>query len=225
MRSVVIIFSVMLFSIGASSQDISLLPVTTYEAQNFDARKGYILYLSGDGGENTFSKSFVQQLNNNGYSTVLFNSLKYFWSKKTPEQTAADVEKVLQHFKVQWKTQKVIIIGYSFGADIAPFVLTRFSKEDYLSVKNIVLMSPSKTTDFEVHVNQLFGKGKNAGISVEAEINKLAPKPLLIIAGEDESEKINTAALKVPYKLVQLKGGHRYDSNTPEVAATIIKNL
>jgi type IV secretory pathway VirJ component len=225
MRSGFLIFVAILFSTLAKAQDISSLPVVPYPAKSFNAQRGFIIYLSGDGGENSFSKSFVQQLGNNGYPVVFFNSLKYFWSKKSPQQAAADVEKVINFYKTQWKTQKVIVIGYSFGADVAPFLLTRFSKETYASVKNIVLMSPSKTTDFEVHVTDLFGKGKKTENSVEAEINKLAQKPLLILGGEDESDTIDPAALKVPYKLVKLKGGHKYDSNTSEVATTIFKNL
>lgn len=225
MRSGVVIFIAMLFSVFAKSQDISSLPVVPYPAKKVDPQKGFILYLSGDGGENSFSKSFIQQLGNNGYPVIFFNSFKYFWSKKTPQQAAADVQKVIQHYKGQWKAQKLIVIGYSFGADVVPFILNRFSKETYASVRNIVLMSPSKTTDFEVHVTELFGKGKNTGNSVAAEINKLSQKPLLIVDGEEEDDNLDATTLTIPYKLLKLKGGHRYDSNTAEVANAIFKNL
>ena len=215
----------MFVSTISSSQDISSLPVVAFPAKNFDAQKGFVLYLSGDGGENTFSKSFTQQLVSSGYPVVFFNSLKYFWTKKTPQQAAADVEKLIGNFKTQWKSPKVIIVAYSFGADVAPFLLTRFSKETFTSIKNVVLMSPSKTTDFEVHVTELFGKGKNTGMSVGAELNKMLPKPLLIVSGEDESNTLDPAILKIAYKAVRLKGGHRYDSNTAEVASTILRSL
>jgi type IV secretory pathway VirJ component len=225
MKDAFLIFILMLFSAFAKSQDISSLPVVAFPSKNIEPQKGFILYLSGDGGENSFSKSFIQQLVDNRYPVVFFNSLKYFWSKKTPEQAAADAQKIVNHFKAEWKTQKFIIIGYSFGADVTPFLVTRLSKESFASVKNIVLLSPSKTTDFEVHVSELFGKGKNTGASVAAEINKIAQKPVLILAGEEESGNLDTGALKVQYKLVKLKGGHRYDSNTAELASAIFKNL
>jgi type IV secretory pathway VirJ component len=167
----------------------------------------------------------MEEVNSKGFPAVLFNSQKYFWSKKTPEQTASDVEKVINYYQSQWKVKNVIIIGYSFGADVAPFIVTRLSKNSYNSVKNIVLMSPSQATDFEVHVAQLFGHGKSTGSSVTAEINKIKQKPLLIIQGLKESEKIESTSLKVTYKLIGLKGGHRYESDTSEVANTIFKNL
>lgn len=213
------------FSVIVKGQDISSLPVVAYAAKNNNAQKAFVLYLSGDGGENSFSKSMMEQVTSKGYRAVLFNSQKYFWSKKTPEQTASDVEKVIKYYQSQWKLKNVILIGYSFGADVAPFIATRLSPETYAAVKNIVLMSPSQATDFEVHVAQLFGSGKSTGSSVPEEINKIKQKALLIIQGLKESEKIESTSLKVSYKLIGLKGGHRYESDTSEVANTIFKNL
>ena len=213
------------FLFAGKAQDISSLPVATYAVKNYNPQKPFVVYLSGDGGENSFSKSLMQQVNSKGYPAVLFNSQKYFWSKKTPEQTASDIEKVILHYESQWNLKEVIIIGYSFGADVAPFVVTRLSKNTFDRLKNIVLMSPSQATDFEVHVTQLFGSGKSTGSSVTAEINKIKQKPLLIIQGLKESEKIESTSLKVSYKLIGLKGGHKYESDTSEVANTIFKNL
>jgi len=219
-----LLISIVSFS-KTNSQDISSLPVVSYPVQRYDGQKPLVVYLSGDGGENSFSKSFMQQINSKGLPAVLFNSQKYFWSKKTPQQTAADVEKVVQFYRNQWKARKVIIIGYSFGADVTPFIVTRLSKDLNASLTNIVLMSPSNTTDFEVHVSGLFGKGTTNGSNIPAEINKIAQKPVLILQGEDESEKMDAKALKVNYKLLTLKGGHRYNSNTSDVVNTIFSNL
>jgi len=213
------------FSLIAKAQDISSLPVVPFPVKTLAATTPFVLYLSGDGGENSFSKSLMAQVNGRGYPAVLFNSQKYFWSKKTPDQTASDVEKVIRHYQAQWMLKNIIIIGYSFGADVAPFVVTRLTGPTYSAVKNIVLMSPSQATDFEVHVAQLFGSGKSTGSSVTEEINKIKTKPLLILQGLEEAEKIESTALKVNYKLIGLQGGHKYDSDTSEVANTIFKNL
>lgn len=225
MRKVLIIIITLFFSGISKGQDISDLPVVPYPAKVNDPQKPLVIYLSGDGGENSFSKSLLQQVNDKGYAAVLFNSQKYFWSKKTPEQTASDVEKVITYYRTQWKAQRIIILGYSFGADVAPFVATRLSKDTYASVKDIVLLSPSNATDFEVHVSQLFGKSKSVGRSVPDEINRIIQKPLLIIQGEDETEKIEPKMLKVSNRLITLKGGHRYDRNTSEVINAIFNNL
>jgi len=220
------LFLVTIYSfVVASAKDITSLPVVAYPVQNYDAQKPLVIYISGDGGENSFSKSLMQQINAKGIPAVLFNSQKYFWSKKTPQQTAADVESVIEYYRSQWKARKFILVGYSFGADVAPFIVNRLSKVPFTSLNNIVLISPSNTTDFEVHVADLFGEHKKSASNIPAEINRITQKPLLIIQGEDESEKIDARSLKVNYKLVTLKGGHRYNSNTVELANTILKNL
>jgi len=207
------------------AQDVSSLPLTPFPAKA-DGDKPLIVYLSGDGGLNSFSKEFCQALNNKGYPVVLFNSLKYFWSKKTPQQTSADVQKTIQHYKSIWKKNKVVILGYSFGADVLPFIYTRLIRDVQLSVKNLVLVSPSNTTDFEVHVKQIFGKKQTDGVSVTDEINRITDKPLLFIQGEKEPERVETERLRIKnYKLVVLKGGHHYDNNGGDVAAVIIQNL
>src|SRR3954470_13465298 len=97
------------FSVLAKGQDISSLPVVSYAIKNYNAQKAFVLYLSGDGGENSFSKSMMEEVNSKGFPAVLFNSQKYFWSKKTPEQTASDVEKVINYYQSQWKLKSVIL--------------------------------------------------------------------------------------------------------------------
>jgi type IV secretory pathway VirJ component len=223
------IFLIMVFIISSflsKAQDVSSLPLTPFPANTHDADKALIIYISGDGGLNSFSKQFCQALNDKGYSVVLFNSLKYFWSKKTPQQASADVQRTLQYYKTAWKKNKVVVIGYSFGADVLPFVYSRWPKDVQSLVKNLAFVSPSNTTDFEVHVNQMFGKKQTNGASVTDELNKITDKPLLFIQAEKEPERVETEKLKVRnQKLVILKGGHHYDNNGGEVANVIVENL
>lgn len=210
----------------ALAQDVSSLPLVPFPSKLQDTSKPLIVYLSGDGGLNSFSKEYVQQMSNKGYPVILFNSLKYFWTKKSPQQTASDVEKVILSYKSLWKRSRVILIGYSFGADVVPFVYNRQSKQVQALIKSVVLISPTTATDFEIHITNLFGKAQNSGASVPDEINKINEKPLLIVQAESETDKIETGKLKNrKFKLLVLKGGHHYDSNGLELANAIDRNL
>ncbi|MET0243402.1 MAG: AcvB/VirJ family lysyl-phosphatidylglycerol hydrolase [Flavitalea sp.] len=51
------------------------------------------------------------------------NAKSYFWVKKTPQQPAASLEKYLQQQLADRKNQEWIFAGYSFGADVMPFVI------------------------------------------------------------------------------------------------------
>ncbi len=182
-----------------------------------------VVYVSGDGGENNFSGDFVNGFNNHGYPVVLFNTLKYFWSKKEPAQAAKDIEAVITTYKRQWHKNNVILIGYSIGADVLPFVYTRLGGKTQALVKNIVLLSPSNYTDFEVHLTYMFSKNK--GSYVPDEINKIT-KPVLIVQGNKEENRINIDALKNKnLSRLVLPGGHNYSSNTSDVVNGIIQKL
>lgn len=49
--------------------------------------------------------------------------LRYFWNERTPHSTAADVDRIVQHYLAAWEKKEVVLIGYSQGADVLPFVV------------------------------------------------------------------------------------------------------
>src|SRR6476469_114455 len=94
------------------------LPVETFHSN--DPNKPLIVYLTGDGGMNKFSKSFVQQWNSKGYPVVVLNIKSYLWGGKTPDKAAADAAGMLRQYLSGWKRQQAVLVGYSLGADILP---------------------------------------------------------------------------------------------------------
>ena len=81
--------------------------------------------VSGDGGWAAIDKGISAALAKQGIPVVGLNALKYFWSARTPDQSAKDLERILRHYLAAWKKQKVLLVGYSFGADVIPFMATR----------------------------------------------------------------------------------------------------
>lgn len=177
-----------------------------------DSSKPLIFYISGDGGFNKFSTSFIKTLNQQGYAIIGLDSKDYFWKKKKPQEAASAIEAAIDQYNKEWKRKNVLLIGYSFGADVAPFMLTHFSAVLSGKINHIVLLSPSSKTDFEIHVLQMFGWGKNSGESVPAEVNKII-KPVLIIEGDDEEDfPFNELTIKNK-QLIKMPGGHHYDGD------------
>src|SRR5438552_17469967 len=99
--------------------NISNLPVMTYASA--DTSKPIIIYYTGDGGFNSFSTGFAKQFNIKGYPVISFNCLKSFWKAKTPDQSALEASNLISYYENSWKRKKLILIGYSFGADVLPF--------------------------------------------------------------------------------------------------------
>jgi type IV secretory pathway VirJ component len=195
------------------------LPLSLYSSP--DTTRPLIFYISGDGGFNKFSTSFMQTLNKDGYAVIGLNAKEYFWSKKKPQEAANAIEAAINESNKQWKKKNIVLIGYSFGADVAPFMLTHFSAATAAKVIHMILLSPSTKTDFEIHVLQMLGWGKDAGESVPDEINKISA-PLTVITGDDENA-FPFNQLKIKNKeLIKMPGGHHYDGDISALCKKIV---
>jgi type IV secretory pathway VirJ component len=195
------------------------LPVSIFKGT--DTSKPVLFYISGDGGWNKFSTVFIQSLNFKGYEIVGLNAREYFWHKKDAKQTAKDMSSIITNHMKAVKDKSFILIGYSFGADVMPFVVNYSQPGVMDQLKHIILMSPSAKTDFEVHISELLGVGSNGGDSVPDEINKIT-QPVLFVFGEKEDGfPIKSIRIK-NYKTEKLPGGHHYDGDPAAVCDLIL---
>ena len=203
---------------------IDQLPVNIIPAAN-DTTRPMIVYVTGDGGWNKFSKNLSQALATKGYPVIALNARDYFWKKKTAEKTALDIGLLIRNYTKLWNRKKIILIGYSFGADVMPFIFNRLPADLSTAAINISLLSPSPFTDFEIHLAVMLGAGFSGGESVVAALNKITLKPLTIIFGKGENYfPLNQLTIK-NYTKVILDGGHHYDGDADKVCDTILSHL
>lgn len=198
------------------------LPVSVFKGS--DTSKPVLFYISGDGGWNKFSTAFIQNLSSKGYKIVGLNAREYFWHKKDAVQTAEDMSLVITSHMKTAKNKSFVLIGYSFGADVIPFIVSHSNAEITANLKYLILMSPSSSTDFEVHISELLGVGNNNGLSVPAEINKIE-KPVLFVFGDKEDDFPMKDIRIKNYKVEKLPGGHHYDGDPSAVCNVILPYL
>ncbi|HEX7755352.1 MAG TPA: AcvB/VirJ family lysyl-phosphatidylglycerol hydrolase [Niabella sp.] len=196
------------------------LPVKSW---NGDNRRPLVVYISGDGGLNSFTNDFCTTINKSGYTVAAINARSYFWSKKTPEQAAADIAAYVEAALKGRQNQQMTLIGYSFGADVAPFIINRLPGAAKRSLASTILMAPSASTDFEIHIADMWGKAKKRGMDVISEINKMgATRTAIIRAADDKDFPVQLITLKNCRNEV-LRGGHHFDGDTGFLAATVLK--
>jgi type IV secretory pathway VirJ component len=82
---------------------------------------------------------------------LALNARKYFWKKRTPAAMTTELSQLINKYLAQWKRDSVLLIGYSFGADVTPFLYNYAGAPFTKKVSHLVLMLPYKSTDFEVH--------------------------------------------------------------------------
>lgn len=196
-------------------------PVTEW---NRNSDKPIIFYLSGDAGFNTFSTTFSQELYRKGYDVFVLNSKNYFWTKKTPDQSSKDSENYLKQVLKNRKNKKIIIIGFSYGADVAPFIYNRFDADFQKNIQSLIIIGPSKVNDFEIHLKEYITGKMEYGFSVVNEINKIKKVPFTLVVSDFEEIHFPLKEITLKkYQFLHLKGDHHYDGNTKMLADSILK--
>lgn len=184
------------------------------------------VHITGDGGFGVTDKGISNELAAEGIPVVALNSLKYFWHKRTPEETSGDLERILKYYSTAWKKKKIILIGYSFGADVLPFLINRLPEEFGSNIVLVVLMGPSHTAEFEFHLtNWLGGSSKKNALLVLPEVEKLRGKKILCFYGEDDKDTICPELGTNLAKVILLKGGHRVGGNFEPIVKQILQEI
>ena len=117
------------------------------------------IVLSGDGGWRDLDKTISGKLQSQGVSVVGWDCLRYFWSRKSPEQVARDLGAIVDTFLSRWGGSKVALVGYSFGADVLPFAYDRLPPETKAHIVQLSLLGLATAADFEIRVAGLVGAG------------------------------------------------------------------
>ncbi len=201
--------------------DISGLPLAELPVAHPSGLMAVVL--SGDGGWRDLDKTIAEDLQRDGVPVVGLDSLRYFWSKKTPDETTRVVAALMETFMARWHADKVALIGYSFGADVMPFVYNRLPENLRAHVSLIALMGFSKTADFEISVRGWLGEppGTDA-IPVLPEADKIPPRLMQCIYGHEEGDTACPALESRGVETYRRNGGHHFDGNYGALADLIL---
>ncbi|MGE5740455.1 MAG: AcvB/VirJ family lysyl-phosphatidylglycerol hydrolase [Candidatus Aminicenantes bacterium RBG_16_66_30] len=212
--------------IKAEVQSLQDLPLVEVPAKGA-GRDVLGVLLTGDGGWAVADRGLSNELAAAGVSVVALNSLKYFWNRKTPEESAAALGRILRHYFAAWNKTRAVLIGYSLGADVLPFLMNRLPEDLQAAVGTIVLMGPSASAEFEFHLGDWLGRspGRNA-LPVIPEIQKIRPGvAILCVHGQGDEAQICGALDPARVKSVEIPGGHRLGGGYRPVASAILASL
>src|SRR6185312_10104739 len=168
--------------------EVSNLPVNEVHAESNSSDELAIL-ITGDGGWAGLDQELAARLAADGVSTVGLNSLKYFWTERTPDETARDIARIMQHYLAAWNKQRVLLVGYSFGADVLPFVVNRLPPELRARVATVNLLGVDSNASFEIKIAGWVG-ADDSGPPTRPELSAISGTPVLCIYGEGESDSI-----------------------------------
>jgi type IV secretory pathway VirJ component len=193
------------------------------ELRSASRSRDLAVVVSGDGGWASIDRQIGESLAAAGIPVVGLNSLHYFWKARTPEQASADLARILRHYLDAWKASDVLLVGYSRGADVLPFMVARLPDDLRSRVRLVALVGLSRRAGFEFHFADLFRDENRADRPTVPEIQRLRGLRLLCVYGADEKD---SACRDLPRNLaitMELPGGHHFGGAYREVAGRILQ--
>jgi type IV secretory pathway VirJ component len=211
---------------AALPEDVVDLPLVEVPAQGSFANRIAII-LTGDGGWAGLDVAVAEQLSRRGIAVVGLNTLKFFWQTRRPDEAADALTRIIGHYGAVHAQADFVVIGYSFGAALAPVVINRLPDAALRRVAAQVLISPDPEAVFEVKVGDWFGSAHHEGaIPVAPEIAK-TKVPVICVHGDEEGADslCQILAGKPNVRQLELPGGHHYNGDYDKLGASIVASL
>jgi type IV secretory pathway VirJ component len=188
---------------------VEALPLIDLPAESPNGMMAVVL--AGDGGWRDIDKTISESLQARGVSVVGWDSLRYFWREKTPDQTAADLTAVLETYERKWKADKIALVGYSFGADVLPFVYDRLRPELKRKVVLVSLLGLESKADWEITVTGWLGEPPSDAATEIAPAMAQMPDGLIqCFYGVEEHESACPSLDPKTVELIEMSGGHHF---------------
>lgn len=184
------------------------------------------VFVSGDGGWASLVREISSQLAAQRISVVGLNSLRYFWAARTPERCAQDLERILTYYLPHWQRSRIVLLGYSMGADVLPFMVNRLPRERQAQLRAMILLAPSERASFEFRVrNWLRNPPDKETEPLLPEIVRLHHLKILCIGGADEPTSLCPRLPAGTARTEMLAGNHHFAGDFRRVAETIVRYL
>jgi type IV secretory pathway VirJ component len=178
---------------GNPAEPDSLIPVGDLPLSLVQAPKGPLLavLLTGDGGWAGGDKSLAAAFARRNVAVVGLSSPKYLAHGRTPDEAAGDLARILRRFLDAWHRERVVVVGYSRGADIGPFMVSRLPAALRERVVLTALLGPGALASFKFSLLDLLrSHGGRKDLPVSAEVAKLRGTPVLCIYGSKDAGAI-----------------------------------
>ncbi len=210
-------------SAGASraTEDLSSLGLAEVLATGRESELMAVV-LTGDGGWAEIDKRVAARLAENGIPVVGWSSLKYYWTPRTPEAAAHDLARILERYERTWGKRRFLLVGYSFGADVLPFLVSRLPADLRSRIALVGLLGLSEQASFEFHMAGWLGVETGHHPTVP-EVARLEATPLLCLRGEDEAD--SACRLLHAVRTVTLPGGHHFGGDYGGIADALLADL
>jgi type IV secretory pathway VirJ component len=186
----------------------------------------FAILMTGDGGFAALDKGVSADLVAHGIPVVVLNTRPYLEHRRTPDSAGSDLIRIMRHYLFAWNMQRVAIVGYSRGADIAPFMVSRLPSDLRARVAVVAMMGVARRVNFQWHFKDLFVDARRpSDVATVPEIEKLRGMNLLCVYGADEKDSACRDLSAGLAKTEARTGGHHFDNDYRALGELVIEQL
>ena len=117
-----------------------------------------------------------------------------------------------------WKRDQVLLIGYSLGADVLPFMASRLPPDLLAHVRLIALLGPSHSTPLEIRVKD----DRASELPVLPEVQKLRGRTLLCVGARGEADSLCSRDWPAGPERSNWTGAHAFTGDYAALADRIL---
>jgi type IV secretory pathway VirJ component len=181
-----------------------------------------VLY-SGDGGWGGLDQGVAKVLAADGVPVLGVNSLRYFLAKRPPQAVADDLADQLRRHQAQWGRHKIVLIGYSFGADALPAIVPLLPADLRGQIKGLVLIGTGPHGDLTFHPASWLNRATADSFAVAPAVEALKGLPMTCIYGDKERLDICPTLPATTIRQVRLHGGHHFDGDYVGLGEAVLR--
>jgi type IV secretory pathway VirJ component len=238
--AVLVLASAGILTAQAASEAVSTVPVKTsrgeYDlmlyAPKVDRGKPPVFLISGEGGWRRFDQMLAGFFSDAGHWVGGMDSLKYFWhAQDDREALSKDVRSYVRELEKaagRPPGSKVILAGFSFGADLAPWIAGAGGWGNQIA--GLVMLGPDQTGSLQFRVLEVFGVSQKDHIfPVSQALESVKDVPVLFIHGGKDPHSDAPPLFKVatePKKLLTVPDSdHHFSGHEEGLRAALVKGL
>ena len=188
-----------------------------------ESRGTLAVLFTGDGGWAAGDKGMAEELQQNAIPVVGFVSPSYLQVPRTPSGAGRDLERLLGHYLARWQCDRALIIGYSRGADLVPFMVSRLPVTLRQRITVITLIGLSEDASFQYRPTDLFAAGLSINdYPTEPELGKLRGMRMVCVSGEHEHGSLCPTLDSSLARITTHPGGHRLSREAGHIVGAMV---
>ena len=183
--------------------------------------------LSGDGGWADIDRQIGQTLAERGIDVVGFDDRAYLrGGRRDAEGTARDVMRAATEYLSRWNDQQLALIGYSRGANFAPFVANRMPAPLRARLVLLAMLGLQERASFTYRFSDLWAtRSRASDTPILPELERLRGANMLCVYGVDEDESLCRGIDSTLVHPVARPGKHHFDGDYRALTSIIVDRL